>query len=258
MALRGARLAALAALWSFGCSKPDPTPRRTEPWLATPSASSSVGVVGAPRHYRFTSESTLSFSVAGRKQKLSGRVPLARGELRLDPRDLKPTQAELEVDLTKLSIETPAPDGFELGASAPDALARQWLELGDQVPAERRAQFATARFELHSLENLSPSYLAIDGKPSSVRAAAVGTLLIHGFRAPVRAEVLLHTLPPAAGVERVSIRSVSALVVPLGPHDITARDPSGVVDTLGAARAADWVGKTARIEFELIAQTDPK
>jgi polyisoprenoid-binding protein YceI len=254
MALRGARLWAWGALLTLSaCSKPDPPARRTEPWLATPSASGAFNV-GAPRLYRFTSDSSISFSVSGHKEKLNGHLPLASGELHIDPRDLQQTQANLTVDLTKLSIDTPPPSGLELGASSPDALALQWLELGPQVPAERRAQFTPARFELHALENLSSTILLGGGKSGAVRAAAIGTLLIHGFRAPVRVEVSLRKLPASSDPERVSIRSVGALVVSLVPHDITARDAAGVVDALGAARAADWVGKTAHVQFELVAQ----
>lgn len=245
---RAKLLVAGLALLTAHCKKPEPPPRRTAPWLASPSASSSSSASSttSARVYRFASDSRIRFSVSGRKGKVDGNVPLAHGELELDPRDLKRARASFDVDLTKLSVETSAPEGL----GSPTELALSWLELGPQVPAERRAPFATARYELVSLESLAPPYLELGTKPSSVRATAVGTLLIHGFRAPVRVEVALRT----AGPDRVSIRSVSALVVPLGPHDITARDASGVVDALGAARAADWIGKTARVEFELVGQ----
>ncbi len=239
------RLLATVALLAAGCKKSEAPPRRTEPWLANPSASTTP--VAAARVYEFASDSRVRFTVAGRKGKVDGSVPLARGELRLGPRDLKQTRAGFDVDLTKLSIETPAPDDV----GSPTELALSWLELGSQVPADRRAPFATARFELVSLENLVPPYLELGSKPSTVRATAIGTLLLHGFRAPVRVEVLLRT----AGPDRLSIRNVGALVVALAPHDITARDSSGIVDALGAARAADWVGKTARVEFELNGQS---
>ena len=46
-------------------------------------------------------------------------------------------------------------------------------------------------------------------------ATAVGTLLIHGFRAPVRAEVQLESLPPGpAGQLRVMIRSAARFGTP--------------------------------------------
>jgi hypothetical protein len=246
MALSQLRLlAASLVLLLLSCKKSEPTRHRTEPWLANPSASATTA--SASRVYRFGSDSRIAFALSGRKGKIEGHVPLARGELQLDPRELKQTRASFDVDLTKLNVDTAPPEG--VGSATELALA--WLELGPGVPAERRAPFATARFELVSLENLVPAYLDLSAKQGVVRATAVGTLLIHGFRAPVRVEVGLR----AAGPEQVSIRSVSALVVALAPHDITARDSSGVVDALGATRAADWVGKTVRVEFELVGQS---
>lgn len=250
------RRALLLLLGCAACSKPEP-PHRTEPWLAHPSASASaVAAVGGPRAYRFTRGSSVRFSVAGRKAKLTGSVPLTRGELRFDPRDLQGARASIDVDLTQLQIDGEAPEGVELSGATPTATALQWLELGPRVPAERRAQFATARFELSALEGLSSSVLELGrARPATpVRATAVGTLLIHGFRAPIRAELRLS--PAGGSAERVAIQSASALVVPLAPHDITARDASGVVDALGAARAADWVGKQAQVVFELVAEPE--
>jgi hypothetical protein len=251
VALRCGALVAASLALLVGCKKSEAPPQRTEPWLANPSASAVS--VAAARSYRFTNDSRITFSLSRSKGKISGSLPLAGGELRLDPRDLKLTRASLEIDLTQLRIETPFPEGLELGASTPDALALQWLELGPRVPAERRSQFSTARFDLTSLENLSAPSLGPSSKPSSVRATAIGTLLLHGFRAPERVEVVLST----SDSERLSIRSLSGLVVLLAPHDITARDPAGIVDTVGAARANDWVGRAARVEFNLLAQAEP-
>lgn len=257
--MTAARLLLVALLACAGCSKKPAPPRRTEPWLANPSASAS-GVVGAPRTFRFLGDSNIHFTVPGRKGKVSGRVPLIEGALELDPRDLKSANASIEVDLTKLSIDADSlPDDLALGGRSPTELALQWLELGPGVAAERRDQLSKARFELSSLDALSAAALDL-GAPRAhnrVRATVVGSLLLHGFRAPIRCDVLLEPLKVATGARpRLSIRSAGALVVPLGPHDITARGPGGVADALAMAHAADWVGKNARIEFELLAEAE--
>jgi hypothetical protein len=248
----------VALLAGAGCAKKQEAPRRTEPWLASASASSSPAPRGV-RELRFTQESRISFSVPARKAKLGGHVPLAAGKLRLDPDALEASSATIDADLSRLVIaQDTLPNDAGSPPGSPNALALNWLELGPDVPAERRAQFALARFELVSLENLSSTSLDANPdpkRPANVRATAVGTLLIHGYRAPVRAEVLLQTLPPTATSSlRLSIRSSSPLVLPLTPHDIIARDPSGTPDPLQTARAADVVGKTARIELELVAE----
>jgi hypothetical protein len=252
-----ARLALAALLACAGCSKKPAPPQRTEPWLANPSASSS-SVESAPRSFRLLSDSSIHFTVPGRKGKVSGRVPLAEGSLTLDPLDLKSASASIDIDLTKLSIDPEGlPDDVAQRGGSPTEQALQWLELGTDVAAERRSQLSKARFELSSLEGLSAAALDLSAPRTHnrVRATVVGSLLLHGFRAPIRGDVLLEPLKVAAGAPpRLSIRSASALVLPLAPHDITARGPGGVADALGMARAADWVGKNARIEFELLAE----
>jgi hypothetical protein len=260
VAVTVARLALVAILCCLACSKKAEPARRTQPWLAHPSASADAEVSGARLTFHFVTGSSVRFSVPGRKAKVSGRVPLADGTLQLNPRDLKSASARVDVDLGQLTIEEDAlPEGLELGGSTPTALALQWLELGPEVAPERRSAVSKARFELTGIDALSAPLLDFGATRTNtqVRATAVGTLLIHGFRAPVRVELLLAPLSTEPGApRRLSIRSASALVLALAPHDITARGPSGIFDALGAARAAAWIGKNARVEFDLVAEAE--
>ena len=265
--MTAARWLFVALVCDVGCSKPDVAPRRTEPWLAHPSASApeSSSAVSGPSTFHFTPNSSIRFSVPGKKAKLSGRVAVAQGSLRLDPRDLKTASATIDVDLTTLSIDAdslPENAPLFLAGHSPSALALQWLELGADVAPDRRRELGLARFELSSVESLSaPSIDPSSPKAKShVRATVVGTLLIHGFRAPVRCDVVLQPFEAAPAAPerppRFLIRSQGALVVPLAPHDISARGPSGIADALSMARSAEWVGKNARVEFELVTEAD--
>jgi hypothetical protein len=257
VAVTALRLALVALLACVGCSKKPTPPQRTEPWLANPSSSSS-SVESAPRTYHFLSDSRIRFTLPGRKGKVSGRLPLTEGLLHLLPRDLKSASASIDVDLTKLSIDAEAlPEAVALGGSSPNGLGLQWLELGPAVAAERRSQLSKAHFELSAVEGLSATVLDLNATRAHVRvrATVTGTLLLHGFRAPIRCDVLLEPLQVLAGAPpRLSIRSVGALVVPLLQHDIAARGPAGIADPLAGVRAADWVGKNAHVEFELLAE----
>jgi polyisoprenoid-binding protein YceI len=258
MAMKQTLLVLLALGACLGCDKQPEKPRRTEPWLASAAPSASAApATQAVLELRFSQESSIRFSLPAKNAKPSGQLPVASGKLRLDTRDLKNSSANIDVDLMQIAIEPDSmPPNAELPGS-PSASALNWLELGSEVAAERREQFALARFELTALENLSAAALDLDAKrPARVRATAVGTLLIHGFRAPVRAEVQLESLPPGpTGQLRVTIRSVSPLVLPLAPHEIAARGPSGVLDPQQSARAAGSVGKNARIELALVAES---
>jgi hypothetical protein len=261
---RGQRsLCWLGLVGCLSCSKPEPPARRTEPWLAsaTANASSALPHAAGPLAFHFTPESTVRFSVPGKRAKVAGQVPVKGGTLRLDPLDLKTAAARLEVDLTQLSIdESTVPSEGEASATTPSETAREWLELGAEVPPEKRNQFGLARFELASVEGVSATALdfGANGK-GRVRVSAVGTLLLHGFRAPVRAELVLTAMEGSPGAPRkISIRSATPLVLDLVPHDVVARGRTGVVDTLALGRSAEWIGKRAHIQVELVAETDLK
>jgi len=258
--LTAARWLLVSLLGCAGCSKPDAGPRRTEPWLAQPSANASANAVSGPVSFHFTPESRIRFSVPGKKAKVSGRVALAQGSMRFDPRDLKTASANIDVDLTTVSIDADTvPENAPLAGSSPSALALQWLELGRDVAPERRREVGVARFELSSVESSRPPGLDLSAPKarSHARVSVVGTLLIHGFRAPVRCDVVLSALEVAPGApSRVSIRSQGPLVIALAPHDISARGPAGIADALSMARSAEWVGKNARVELELVAEAN--
>jgi hypothetical protein len=254
-----AQLLVLLAL-VLSCSKKVEPPRRTEPWLASPSQTAADSGL-APRSFDFASESVVRFSLPTRKSRPAGSVAVTSGKLQLHPRDLERSRCSIEVDLTKLSVdESSLPEGADLEGRSASEHAQLWLELGPEVPSDKREQFARARFELVSIENLSSTSLDFAPRAKSrVRATVIGTLLIHGFRAPVRAEVVLEPLAPTeSGAPRLSIRSASPLVLPLGPHDIAARSASGIADPLAAARAAEWVGKSVRLELDLVAEAEPR
>lgn len=251
-------LAIVAIVLLSACSKKPEPPRRTEPWLANPSGSAAASPIAA-RRFHFTGESSVRFSVPSRKAKVGGSAPVSGGELVLEPQQLERSRASVDVDLTKLALDASTlPEGADLGGRPASELMLDWLELGADVATEKREQFARARFELVSIENTSASALLLEPRQKRVRATVVGTLLIHGFRAPVRADVWLEPLSAGQnGAPRLSIRSAAPLVVPLAPHDIGARSASGMSDPLAGARAAEWVGKAARLEVELVAEADP-
>lgn len=234
------------------CRKQEPPPHRTEPWLAQPSASAPE-VATTPVTWHFTPESRVRFKLSGKKGQLSGSAPVSGGSLLLDPVDLSRSRATVEVDLSGLSVDEGTAAG-ESSPSSPRETALQWLELGPDVDADKRAQFRFARFELTSVEGASGRRLSLSGrKTTAERVTTVGTLLLHGFRAPVRADVVLSVLAGGAS-PRLSIHSVSPLVLPLPPHDIGARGAQGVLDALATARGREALGSSVRLEAELTAR----
>lgn len=247
-----------AVLLGVACSKKEEPPRRTAPWRAQPSASVNATTETGPLHFRVLPESSIRFSVPTRRARPGGSLALLDGRIDLDPRDLSRTKASLDFDLTSLAVDAGSlPQEAELAGGDPRVLALQWLELGSDVPAERREQFAKARFELSAVEDASgPLDLEASKSGARTSATAVGSLLLHGFRAPVRTRVQLQVHPPAepGAPRRLTIRSLDPVVLSLAAHDIQARSAAGVNDAALTARLSDVVGKNARVEFDLSAE----
>jgi hypothetical protein len=240
---------------TLACSKKEEAPRRTEPWLAHPSASSSVESTRGPLQFRFLPESQIRFTVPTRRARPAGTVPLADGSLELDPRNPTRAKASLDFDLLRLTADPESlPAGTDLGGAEPSALAQRWLELGHEVPGERRQQFARARFELSAVDDVTGA-LELDRAGSKTSATIIGSLLLHGFRAPVRTRVAIQPQKASAGQPlRLSIRSLEPVVLSLAAHDVTFRSPSGIADPAQTERLGDTIGKNARVEFELVAE----
>lgn len=245
----------LALLCASACNKEKAPVRRTAPWLASASATANPAETPVRLMLRFLPESSVRFSLPSAKANPSGQLPIVDGRLELAPADLASTRGYLEADLLKLAIDPASlPPEAGLDAQSASELARQWLELGSQVPLEHRQQLTRARFELTAIEGLSATSLDLYGRGSRVRATAIGSLLLHGFRAPVRVEVSVEVLPRGPGSPiRVSIRSIKALVLPLEPHDVAPRDASGVAEA-SQTRFPGKPGKSAKITFELLAE----
>lgn len=243
---------------ALACTKKEEAPRRTEPWLAQPSASSATTSPSGPLRFRFLSESQIRFSVPTRRAQPSGTVPLADGSLELDARNPTRAKASLDFDLLRLVADPESlPAGTDLGGAEPSTLAQRWLELGHDVPSERREPFTRARFELSTVDDVS-GVLELDRPSSKATATIIGGLLLHGFRAPVRTRVAIQPQKTSAEQpRRLSIRSLEPVVLSMAAHDVTFRSPSGIADAAQTERLSDTIGKNARVEFELLAEQLP-
>jgi hypothetical protein len=246
---RGALL--LALLLGCGCSKKVEPPRRTEPWLANPSASAGPEAVHGPLRLEVLPDSSARFTLSGKRAKVSGSVPLHSGHLDLYPLDLTKSRASLGFDVTRISASADNPDYADGAAATTSAL--EWLELGSGVDDTRRDQFRRAVFELSAIEDVTGSLDLGSTKPVTV--TAVGSISLHGFRAPVRSRVQLQPLKTNSGEpRRLSIRSLQPVVLSLEAHDIAFRNSAGVSDAAQTGRASGVIGKSARVEFELTFQ----
>jgi hypothetical protein len=241
----------LLVLLGSACAKKEPKPLRTEPWLAHPPAHASASSDAALplTRYAIGGESVIRFELPTPQGAAHGTLTGVNGELSLDLGDLSRSRGQVQADLGSLALH-----GSEAsGDVALLARARAALELSD-------AGSSTSRFELTSLEDLSPAQL--EPAPESdaaaafvrrARATALGTLLLHGFRvtrrAPFEAEFGFTTDRRVPST--LVIRSRTPFVISLETHAIRALDPESLRKARpGAAPRA----RDIRVSVELYAR----
>lgn len=247
-------LAALLLCSALSCSKPEEKPRRTEPWLATPSADPSAVPATGPLKLELLADSRARFTLTGRRAKPSGSVPLSSGSIELFPSELSRSKATLVFDLERIELTADSlPPDAELSGASPHELALRWLELGAGVAAEQRKQHSRAVFELSAVED-GATALELEPSKRGTRVTVVGSLRLHGFRAPVRTRVELRAQRSEQGTLQLAIRSLEPVVLSLVAHDIGARSESGVSEPAVTARWSDVVGKNVRVDLELLAE----
>jgi hypothetical protein len=233
--------------------KPKP-PERTEPWLASASASSSAGPRLQRAQYRL-GRAKLDFELPGRTGTVRGRVKQARGSLDVDLDDVSHTTGNVVADLN--DIELFGADGQPDASYTARAL--DWLELGPRVKAEKRDVGRTVTFALSALD--AGRVVSAPGRDARAPRRELnasfnvrGELSLHGVRAPASTDVglifVMGAIPDGAPVELL-IRSRRPLVVTLGTHDIRPRDERGVPIAKDLGLLGEKVGTVAKVSFEL-------
>ena len=251
----------LCLLAALGCAKKEPKPLRTEPWLAHPPASASVGVNGDAAlpltRYVLGERSLIRFEIPTKRGALHGTLTRVSGELNLDLSDLTRSRGMVRAELGSLEIH--ANSGTESSDSALLERARAALSLSPAADAP--AVFAS--FDLTSVEDAVPARIEAAAERDSGAASAngrrdrghaqftaVGNLLLHGFRvarrAPLSAEFGFaedRSVPAS-----VLIRSRSPFVISLETHAIVALANE---TRASAPRAAPAQAREVRVSVEL-------
>lgn len=212
------RAAVLLACTLLGCA------RRDEP---QPSA---VGPTDAPRdtvRYPVAAVGTLSVKIDAPLEKFQGTATVLGGHLDLDVGDLTRSRGEIVADLDSFSCRT-------FGVAADDAKqtahARDWLELGPAVDADRRKELRFARFVLEAVPSTSVKRLADakeEGGRRVVDLTVQGQLRIHGRSAEKTVDIRVVFVGPPTAPTELAVTTRAPLVVSLIEHGVEPRDHLG-------------------------------
>lgn len=276
----GRAAALLVVLGSGACSKAKAPPaERTEPW---PAERPGVVLPAAARVERFAVQppGRVTFVVRTKQNRIDGAIGLAKGELLVDPTDLKATRGTLSFDLASTVILTPSDAGAAEVDRLASARARNWLDVGVDRPEAERDRLRWARFEISAVSEASADR-AHEGKAvgeegartagsggssvaaseeaeiREVRLTTQGTLLLHGFRVELSVPVRLrfhYQKPAAEGAkpQQIELESLAPVPVSLQVHDIKPRDASGTLIAEELPLLGREIGPEARVSVSLL------
>jgi hypothetical protein len=215
-----------------------------------PSAALTLAIMKSPSNVEFTMEAP--------QEKIRGRVrDAATGELHVDPKDLTKTTGLITVDISDIALYQTkiGPDG-KPGAEAKQPLqnqhAREWLEIGEDAPADARAKNARVEFSITSIEDASAKDVtALAGADRKVTLKAKGDFLLHGHKTQKVAELEATFHYEGDKLAGVAVKTVKPFAVGLAENDVRPREAFGKLAQKGLEALAPKVAKEALVSIEL-------
>jgi polyisoprenoid-binding protein YceI len=236
-----------------GCSKDEPSAARTAPPSAASAAPASAAVVAGQRRFEAAS-GTATFLIDAPLEKIKGRSTKVRGNLDVDPADLKSGKGQIEFDLDDLKTETfgdADKDGSQTGH------AKNWFEIGSDVEAKRREENRWIRFTIKAIDDANPTKFATaelkDGK-RTVLVQATGDLWLHGVAASKKVNVALTLEGPPEAPTSLRVVTTQPLKVSLKEHDVKPRDLAGKFLAGSLEKIGQKIDDTVQVSLDLTAK----
>jgi polyisoprenoid-binding protein YceI len=255
MTLRVSRtlcLAAVPLLTLAACSKDEPSAARTAPPTV---ASVAPGAAVAAGQRRFeVAAGTASFLIDAPLEKIKGRSTKVRGNLEVDPADIKTGKGQIELDLDDLKTET---FGDAEKDTAQTGHAKNWFEIGSDVEAKRREENRWVRFSIKAIDDANPTKLATaeakDGK-RTVLVQATGDLWLHGVSSSKKVNVALTLEGPPEAPTSIRVVTTQPLKISLKEHDVKPRDLAGKFLSGALEKIGQKIDDTVQVTLDLTAK----
>lgn len=233
-----------------GCDKKDPAPQQptsTEAKPATTAATTTASAAAAATpasapaagHKRLAiATGKASFLIDAPLEKIKGETSEAKGFIDLDVADLTRSKGEVSFRLTSLKTTTFG------DASKDDSQgdhARNWMEVGKDSPADKRAKFEWATFTVKSVSTATPKLADVKevGGARSFDAKLTGAFVLHGVSSDKTFTVKIVAKGPGDAPTELSLTTSEPWPVSLKEHDVAPRDKIGSL----LAGALDRIGK---------------
>lgn len=242
-----------------GCGEEKPAaalaPTATALGTAQPAAAGAVKLTVEK------ASSRVDFTMDAPVEKIRGKVEGAtEGQLDVDLADLTKTTGRLTVDIGGLELfQRVANDEGELGEEKKSDLqnkhARDWLEIGDDAPADRKAANSRVEFLLTKVESPSEkNVLGMTGAERKVTMTVTGDFLLHGRKSTKSAEIEAVFRFEGDRVTAVAVKTTKPFAAGLAEHDVHPRKGFGILAEKGLDALGQKVAKEALVSVELTAK----
>ncbi|HMI86787.1 MAG TPA: YceI family protein [Polyangiaceae bacterium] len=235
------------------CSKDEPAAPRTAP----PTASAAAPAAAAAGQKRFeVASGTATFLIDAPLEKIKGRSTKVRGNLDVDPANLKTGKGRIEVDLDDLKTETFG-DGDK--DTSQTGHAKNWLEIGPDVQAKRREENRWVRFTINAIDDANPTKLAAAEAKNGQRGVtlqATGDLWLHGVSSSKKVNVALTLDGPPEAPTAIRIVTSQPLKLSLKEHDVKPRDLAGKFLSGALEKVGQKIDDTVQISLDLTAKAN--
>ena len=250
---------------AVGCDDKPPPPAVVIAPAATALAPAKPAAMGAVKLAIQKAPSKIDFMMAAPKEKIHGTAnDSTTGDLNVDPNDLTKSTGLITIDISGLEIfQAVAADSDgkfapETKSDAQNKHARIWLEISDDAPADKRAEYSKVQFSIKSIDVAGEKSLTkMTGAERKVLLTAKGEFLLHGHKADKTVELAATFKVEGEKIVSVSVTTVKPIPVDLAEFDVKPRDAFGRFASKTLDVLSPKVNKEALVSINFTAKAMP-
>ena len=204
--------------------------------------------------------SEVGFEMQAPFERQDGTVPESAlsGSLHIDVQDLRQSTGLIAVDISELEIymqkaEEEGKYGEREKSDLQNEHMRDWLEIGEDAPADQLAKNRRVQFSLLEVTEASAAPSSLSGAERTVELTVKGEFLLHQHKVEKTVDLSATFHYEGDTPTRIDVKTRAPFKVALPEHDVRPRTGFGALakKTLGAL--SDKVGEEAQVSLSFSA-----
>jgi polyisoprenoid-binding protein YceI len=201
-------------------------PATSAPAASPAAAAPAAAAVPASGVHLAVTKAKGTFLIDAPAEKIKGMSEDAKGELSIDPMDLGKSRGEVSIKMTALATSTFGDKGKD---DSQTEHARNWMEVGPESAADKKAKFEFAKLTITGVETATPKLADVkeEGGARTFKAKVMGDLWLHGITSKKTLAVTITVKGPADAPTEVTVKTDEPFAISLKEHEIMPRDKLG-------------------------------